>query len=287
MDTTESERPECQSADPPECYPAKRRARRRVSALIWVGPPLAIWLILTLVFGVRLPPVSYPIMILIPGLIATRLIFLWRSGGGAGGKIGRTALWLPVIFLVVFAAMFFPYRVHREYRSDAPARFTAALPRQFRYWYADTWDEVTSLDLGTPETSVFHVCRYSLGIWESKSFALLCRYSPEDYAAEKAALDSRYVFRTEALISGKEDENGDPLLLEPYARIGDDEFRFLRPRDGGEDDFINVFYKRCFLVVTNDVTREIGYLAYEDADLDEAGDLTRFLTEYCCWDMIR
>ena len=279
MDTNEAERP--------EYHPDVRRAGRRALALIWVGPPLALWLILTLVFGVRPLLISYPVFFLIPGLIATRLIFLWRSGRGVGAKLGRTALWLPVIFLVVFAAMFFPYRVHREYRSDAPARFTAALPRQFRYWYADTWDEVTSLDLGTPETSVFHVCRYSLGIWESKSFALLCRYSPEDYAAEKAALDSRYVFRTEALISGEKDENGEPLLLEPYARIGDDEFRFLYPADGEERYNYSRFFKRCLLVVTNDVTREIGYLAFEDIDLDMAEDLTRFLNEDCGWDMIR
>ena len=116
---------------------------------------------------------------------------------------------------------------------------------------------------------------------------LLCRYGAEDYQAEKAAVEARYVFRTKPLETGKV-EDGETLTISPYARIGGDEFRFVLPEDDPENKNVHYcFYHRSVMIVTNDETKEIGYLFFKDKELDVAEDLTEFLNNYCAWKLIR
>ncbi|MBQ2618242.1 MAG: hypothetical protein IJK24_00460 [Oscillospiraceae bacterium] len=101
-----------------------------------------------------------------------------------------------------------------------------------------------------------------------------------------AALEIQYSFRTEPVIGYSKLNGDDALLLEPYVRIRNDAFRFLFPWDGA-DEYGDRFFKTCLLFVTNDKTHEIGFVAFDDFDLDEARDLTQFNNEYCGWSVIR
>lgn len=141
------------------------------------------------------------------------------------------------------------------------------------------------LELDSPKSIVYHEYRsHPFGVFQSLSYTLLCQYDDAEYKAAKAALENRYRFRTELLDAGCVDDP-EKQLIEPYAEIGNDHFRFLYPNN--EDKPIREFYKRSLLVVTNDVEREIGYILFDDFDLDEAEDLTEFINEYCGWKYVR
>ena len=47
------------------------------------------------------------------------------------------------------------------------------------------------------------------------------------------------------------------------------------------------FGKFCVLFVTNDETRELAFLVYDDVEVDYVPDITEFIEYDCCWKMIR
>lgn len=141
------------------------------------------------------------------------------------------------------------------------------------------------LELDSPKSIVYHEYRsHPFGPFQSFSYTLLCQYDDAEYKAAKAALENRYRFRTELLDAGCVDDP-ENQLIEPYVEIGNNHFRFLYPRD--EDAQAWGFYKRSILVVTNDVEHKIGYILFDDIDLDVAEDLTEFINEYCGWKYVR
>lgn len=267
METTENNKP--------------RLPKWAVLALIWIGPSLLLWLWWTQIRGVLLNYVSFPFFVLIPGLCVSRLILLFRSRRSVGGKIWRAVLWTLIVGIALFFAVWSPFEIHRSTRRDAEQKFEAGAAELRGGWSFDL------PELGEPETLTYHYYLTRAAVWDSTAHALLCRYSPEDYPAEKAALEERVQFRTESLASDDPTFHPDAERLEPYVRIGNDEFRFLYPRNDQTDGFYGAFYKNCVLVVTNDETREIGYLVFYDYDLDLAEDLTEFINEYCGWSAIR
>ena len=261
----------------------KRLSRWAVPALILIGLVLALWCFWTCVRGLILNVISFPFFVLGPALILTRLILLFRSNRSAGAKTWRTILYIGILLTVLFFGMFSPYQLHRSTRTDAVEKFENALPA---YGQHRARTALGTPELGTPEEATYHYYRTAVAVFESHAHVLLCRYSSEDYTAQKDALEAQYSFRTEAVI-GDSDFNGEnALLLEPYVRIGNDEFRFLFPWDGA-NAYGDRFFKSCLLFVTNDETREIGFIAFDDDELDEAKDLTEFLNEYCGWKLIR
>ena len=252
-----------------------------VPARILLGLTLALWCFWTYARGLILNVFSFPFFVLGPALILTRLILLFRSKRSAGAKTWRTILWTGILLTVLFFGMVSFYQVHRATQRNAVEKFESALPGSGKQR-----DAFGTPELGTPEKTSYHYYKTVGVIFESNAHILLCRYSPEDYAAQKAALEAQYSFRTESVI-GDSDFNGEnALLLEPYVRIGNDEFRFLFPWDGA-NAYGDRFFKSCLLFVTNDETHEIGFIAFDDDELDEARDLTEFLNEYCGWKLIR
>lgn len=242
-----------------------------------------LWCFLYYVLGMLQTAFSFPFFVLIPGLILTRLIFLFRSKRSAGAKTWRTILYVGILLAVLFFGMFSPYEVHRSTQIDAAEKFERALPA---YGQHRARTALGTPELGTPEETTYHYYKTAVAVFESHAHILLCRYSPEDYAAQKDTLEAQYSFRTESVI-GDSDFNGEnALLLEPYIKIGSDEFRFIFPWDGA-NAYGDRFFKTCLLFVTNDETREIGFIAFDDDELDEARDLTAFLNEYCGWSVIR
>lgn len=250
--------------------------------LIWVGPSLALLLLHMWGFGLVLSDGTWITFCLVPifGLILTRLVFLFRSRRSAGGKVWRTILWVIVLVPLWFFALFFPRELHCCTRIRPRERFEEAYCKVFPE------DRLLPLELGEPEAVECHSYVWSALIFESHSRTLLCRYGEADYPEAKAALEARYRFRTEPLDTEWDAPGKEVKQIEPYTSIGDDSFRFLLPGDG-DDLYGDRFYKRCLLVVTNDARHEIGYVLFDDFDLDIAEDLGEFLMGFCGWRYIR
>ena len=263
-----------------------------VKALIWCGPTLFFLLVDTVIFGLVPEKETIFTFCLIPlfGLMVTRLIFLFRSPRSTGARIGLTVLWLLLQALLWFIALFFPINLYHYSQEAAPEQFENHFSKL--YFLCTTPQDTPKrllfpLELGTPETQEYH--RYekmAFSVFHSSSCTLLCRYAEEDYEAAKAAVEARYRFRTELMDTEYASGYKQVKQIEPFVRIGNDFFRVLLPRDG-EREFTNDYYKGCILIMTNDVRREIGYIAFADMDLDMAEDLAKFLLDYCGWKHIR
>ena len=262
-----------------------------VTALIWCGPTLSFLLMDTLIFGLVPEKETIFTFYLIPlfGLMVTRMIFLFRSRRSLGAKIALTVLWLLLQALLWFIALFFPINLYHYSQEAAPEQFENHFSKL--YFLCTTPQDTPKrllfpLELGTPETQEFHSYDKHAAIFLSQSCALLCSYAEEDYEAAKAAVEARYRFRTELMDTEYASGYKQVKQIEPFVRIGNDFFRVLLPRDG-EREFTDDYYKGCILIMTNDVRREIGYIAFADMDLDMAEDLAKFLLDYCGWKHIR
>ena len=271
----------------------KRRPPWAGKLLIWCLPALVLLLLNVITFGLVLA--KYTIItfcaIVILGLMVTRLIFLFRSKRPVWAKVWRTVLWIVLLVVHAFFILLLPWRQHLSTRKNAQSQFETAASEEI---YRDSWDPSRGgllpgpLELGEPKDIVLHSYSRSAFVWQSKSYTLLCRYDEADYEAEKAALETRYSFRTKPL------ETGDPIYgkefaaIEPYTRIGDDSFRVVIPGDRDKEmGYIDGFYETSFFIVTNDVRHEIGYVVFQDQDMNDAEDLAEFLNEDCGWKYFR
>ena len=264
---------------------------RAVNALIWCCPTLFFLLVDTAIFGLVPEKKTVATFCLIPlfGLMVTRMIFLFRSRRSLGAKIALAVLWLLLQAALWVIALLFPINLYHHTRSEAPERFETSFSKL--YYLSPTQQDTPRsllfpLELGTPEALEYHSYDKVAFIFLSQSCTLLCRYGEEDYEAAKTALEARYRFRTELMDTEYSFGDKQVKQTEPYTRIGDDFFRVLMPRDG-EREFDGAFYKFCILIVTNDVRREIGYIAFSDMDLDVAENLAAFVLDYCGWKHIR
>lgn len=141
-------------------------------------------------------------------------------------------------------------------------------------------------EIGEPSSTKFYSNTTLMLIFETRAYTLLCRYDEAEYAREKAALETRYSFRTEPLYSEDTFFNKDAKELEPEFDIGGDHFRFIMPNDDYEG-YMGLFFKGCSLIATNDEEREIAYIVFKDQDLDVADDLTEFVNDTCGWKYVR
>ncbi len=258
----------------------KHLPRWVLPVLILIGPPLVLWYILTYAWGMIMNIISFPFFVLGPGLILTRLFFLFRSHRRVEAKTWRTVLYGILLLLILFLGIISPYQVHRSTQRNAWERFETALPA------GKLRTALGNPELGSQEKTSYHYYKTSVAVFDSHAHILLCDFSPEDYAAQKGRVEQQYTFRTEPLIGSPDLRGENTLLIEPYASIGNDEFRFLFPRDGA-NEYGDRYFKSCLILVTNDEAHEIGFIAFDDNDLDEAKDLTQFITDFCGWSVIR
>ena len=259
----------------------KKRFSWVLVVLIFLCPILMMWCFWTYVWGMRLNVLSFLYYVLGPGLILTRLIFLFRSRRGDWAKVWRALLYALFLFIFLVLGLFGSNEIHRSTHRNAWEKFVSSMPENSKRRIA-----LGTPELGTPEEMTYHHHIIEVAVFRSDSHILLCRYSPDDYARQKATLEQQYAFRTEALIGLTELRDEETAFVEPYEKIGNDEFRFIVPQDGA-NKYGDRYFKTCLLFVTNDETCEIGFLAFVDDDLDEAKDLSQFLKEYCGWKDIR
>ncbi len=233
------------------------------------------------VFSVGLTPHQFSLPALIPllavGLIFTRMIFVLRSRRKAVVKAILIAVWLIILAIVSFFNVFLPRTLHFQTKTNARSIFEARAAAVYPKDYA------IPLEINTASSVEYHEVIDIAFIFESDSYTLLCDYGEAEYKEALAALEGRCDFRTEAMGTGRYDDNHAEITIEPYAAIGDDRFRVLFPEDG--DSYW--FYNGCRLIMTNDAKRQIAYIVFTDYDLDYAEDLTAFINEYCGWKYIR
>lgn len=254
-----------------------RKCRREtaVRLIIWCAPALVLLLIGVFGFGIIPNLVSVPCLDMIAGagLAVTRIIFLFRSPAKAGKKAVLTAVWIGIFAAACFICLLMPRTVHHGFRTDARSRFEADVSRLFPESVS------AAMETGTAESAEYHTFTWSVIIFDSRSWTLLCRYGEEEYEKAAAAVEERFRFRTEPLETGYYDDRQAERTADPYALIGDERFRMAEPGDGDTYDF----YKRCFLVMTDDVKRQIAYIAFSDDDLDMAESLEKLINEECGW----
>ena len=219
-------------------------------------------------------------LLLFFGLIVTRLILLFRSQRTVREKVWRCIIWSIILITLLLFSLFF-FSLGTNYRStkiNAKQRFEAEVERVLP-------DAIsTPLELDSPESVVLHKYLINYIAFSTKADILLCQYVDTAYENAKTMLENRYSFRTE-LLENRYADDPEKKLLEPYIEIGDDHFHILYPNDG--DDQAWEFYKRSIWVVTNDAEQEIGYILFNDIDLDYVEDLTEFINEFCGWKYVR
>ena len=279
MDPTEN------ALDPAQPSKARRVLGRIGAAAACLLPGAVLgFTFYSLIFGsLRLNWGSFLLLILAPALILVRLLLLFHSGRKALDKALRAVVWslLTLCWFFVGVSLFslnLPLEYHRVYRQDALEEFTT---RQ-NSWFVKTTELLSELDPGQPEEIALHRCSRIFWFFETDADILLCRYTPEAYAAEKAALERSLSYRTEPMYVMYY-EDGTTGATEPTVRLGNDEFRFL---DSGPDLALP-FFKTSGITVTNDETCEIAFIYYTDTEADGIDSMTRFLEEECFWNWIR
>ena len=253
--------------------------RFAIRLIIWCIPTLFLLLIGVFWIGIIPNRISLPSFVTIAmiGLIITRIIFLLRSTRKANKKAVLLMVWIVMFVVVGFFGFFMPKTIHRVIKTDAQIRFEADIPRLFL-------ESVSApIEVGTTESIEYHTFAWSVLIFESRSWVLLCRYNEEEYGKSIASVEERFHFRTEPIRTGYYDDNHVEIVDDPYTMIGDERFRMLDPGDGDSSDF----YKGCFLIMTNDVKHQIAYIAFADDDLDMIENLEKLINEYCGWKYLR
>ena len=217
------------------------------------------------------------------GLVLVRIILVIRSNRRFGSMAWRIAVWAIVFFVLacinLLVLVFLPSKVYWRTKVHAQNRFETVLSEIYPE------KDLIPLELGTPRNVVYHSYEYSFLFFVGRSHALSCRYDATDYSVQKAALETRYQFRTEPMNTELQMLSEPVETVDPYAVIGDDCFRFLLP--GDDDEYSLEFYKQCMMIVTNDKKHEIVYLVYQDTQSGGAGDLRTFLKDECGWTCIR
>ena len=93
---------------------------------------------------------------------------------------------------------------------------------------------------------------------------MICQYAQEEYAIQKARLDSAYTFQEET------------ITIDGY------QFKMLSVEK------YNLSYpNNIILIGCSDATREIVYLEFYDFDLDIISSLEDFIIDECGWKYIR
>lgn len=127
-------------------------------------------------------------------------------------------------------------------------------------------------ELGKPTHMEYYRLFSYYFIFSCEADGLICSYNQEDYAIQKAKLDTTYIFQAE-----KTEDNFDPMV-----EIDGYQFRMLSSKE------YDLYYpKKMILVGCSDDTNEIVYLEFYDIDLDYITSLKDFIMDECGWKYIR
>ena len=127
-------------------------------------------------------------------------------------------------------------------------------------------------ELGDPEKIEYYNLFSAFLIFAYETDGLICTYTQEEYAIQKARLDTTYNFQTE--------KTADNIL--PAVEIDGYQFRLL-----SNNEYDLYYPKEVVLVGYSDDANEIVYLEFYDLDLDYITSLEEFIADECGWKYIR
>lgn len=175
-----------------------------------------------------------------------------------------------LVFLFCFCFLIGPIDELEHYeQTEVAAQYTAV---------HDKIDAMPGLDeIGTPLKTDYFVFQRGEFIFDWYAYTLVCTYDSSEYEQQKAMLDQTYVFQTENMVAFDN-------TCTPYAEIDGFEFRVLSVENIYK--YLD-FPKRMVFIATNDDTKQIVYMFYEDPDVDNIGSsLDKHIKNDCGWEYI-
>lgn len=127
-------------------------------------------------------------------------------------------------------------------------------------------------ELGNPEKIEYYNLFSVFFIFTYETDGLICTYTQEEYAIQKARLDTTYNFQTE--------KTADNIL--PAVEIDGYQFRLL-----SNNEYDLCYPKEVHLVGYSDDANEIVYIEFYDVDLDYITSLEKFIADECGWKYMR
>ena len=127
-------------------------------------------------------------------------------------------------------------------------------------------------ELGNPEKIEYYNLFSAFVNFTCETDGLICTYTQDEYAIQKARLDTTYNFQTEKI--------ADDILL--TVEIDGYQFRML-----SIDEYDLYYPKDIVLVGYSDDANEIVYIEFHDIDLDYITSLEEFITDVCGWKYMR
>jgi len=187
------------------------------------------------------------------------------------------ASWKKALILlpttIVFCAAFLLLNLFGTFKTLHVYRGNEAEEPYFEVW--GKYDAMPSpREVGGPEAIEYYDMSSSMVIFVRYTDTLICTYSEEEYAKEKARIEESYVFEDEPCIG----YGGH--YCESSAEIDGYTFRLLET-DGQYKEID--FPKMLIIIGTNDETCEIVYTAFSDFNLDYIESLEDFINEDCGW----
>ncbi len=183
-------------------------------------------------------------------------------------EIWKKSILSSVILLLFLIAFFFSFLLVGWTQIKRYEGHEAV--QQYSLLESELMPDLTELDKPT------HIEYYSLVshlyVFFDETDGLICSYNHEDYAIQKAKLDTTYIFQTE-----KTEDNFDPIV-----EIDGYQFRML----SSEEYDLN-YPKSVIFVGCSDDTNEIVYLKFNNSDLDYITSLKDFILDACGWKYIR
>ena len=216
-------------------------------------------------FSGALPVTCFYIPIAIIGL-------LWLIVNTKENSYSRIAL--LVTALVILLLVLFLYKLVGDYEGLRCYEGDEAIER-----YSEIQKPMMPSidDVGKASKYEYYNYFCSYAVFSSETYTLICQYDNYEYEVQKAKLDKKYIFQTKHLYSQW-------LEFEPKAKIGDYSFKLLSI----EGEYEELYYPQQMVVIaTNDKTREIVYLFFEDYDLDYIESFREFVYYWCGWTHIR
>lgn len=245
--------------------------------------------------------IAFLISILVPVVILALGVFLYIRGTVLNIPYILTFILLPIIPIILLALLIFS-EWHAIFKILLSLILIAVVVFGFLFGntiggfellhhyesdnLADNYAEATYnmacmpeiSELGDPlDMDYYSFFTQFLVFFTCESDTLICKYSEEEYAEQKALLEEKYEFEEETRRYYFEyyDEE---YIAEPFAEIDGYNFRMLK-----DDGTHHGFPKHIMYIATNDVRHEIVYVNFIDADLDYIGSTFNHINYDCGW----
>lgn len=185
-------------------------------------------------------------------------------------KIGCGIIILILIFFVSFFWLFFgAYEDFAHYQNDEISDHYTEVTKDFPKM-------PTLAAPGEVQNTDYYLYRLQMMIFMDESYTIICKYDEDEYQKQKELLEQNYVFQSEPLIANDHT---------CQAEVTVDGYLFRMVAIDSSESFI--FPKSMMFIATNDDTKEIVYIAYENLDLDYIDSLESHITDSLGWKYFR